>query len=341
MRSNQLLNAFFFSCGVLLQLHASELPNTELVDQNGKTVRFLSDVVQDRTVAVSFIFTNCTTICPTIGVTLGKLQRILDAKPGNRTRLISISVDPVNDTPERLRAWSNKFGGGWTLLTGEKRNIDATLKALGVFTSDKLSHNSSLLIGRNGAEWKRMNALGPVSEISGALSASTPPESGPSRARHYFSDVELIDQNGRRRRLYSDLLQNRVVVVNAFFTTCTDSCPVMAANFSRLRKALASRAGKDLFFLSLSVDPETDSPERLRQYAQRFGASDSWTLLTGPNIPAALAKFGFSVRQKQDHSNLFIIGNESTGLWKKAIGMKPAEEILAVVESVLNDNGRP
>ena len=55
----------------------------------------------------------------------------------------------------------------------------------------------------------------------------------------------------------------------------------------------------------------------------------------------ALQKFGFSVKQKQDHLNLFIIGNERTGLWKKAIGMKPSEEILEVVESVLKDEERP
>jgi len=163
----------------------------------------------------------------------------------------------------------------------------------------------------------------------------------PSAAQRYFTDVELIDQDGITRRLYSDLIKGKVVVVNAFFASCSTACPVMAANFVKLQSEVESRLDRDVVFLSLTVDPETDSPQQLREYARKFGARPGWYLLTGPNVRTALQKFGLSAGRKEDHLSLFIFGNDRTGLWKKAMGMKPAAEILAVLNSVLHDQTTP
>lgn len=85
----------------------------------------------------------------------------------------------------------------------------------------------------------------------------------------------------------------------------------------------------------------TDTPERLLAYAERAGAKPGWHFLTGEkaDVDFVLKKLGQYVEAREAHSNLFIIGNEPTGLWKKAIGIAPAEEVIEIVESVLNDQG--
>src|SRR5262245_50626177 len=95
-------------------------------------------------------------------------------------------------------------------------------------------------------------------------------------ARKYFTDVELVTQNGDTVRLYSDLLKDKVVVINAFFGTCTGSCPKMAGVLAGLQERIAGHVGKDVFLLSFSVDPETDTPQKLKEYAASFHALPGW-----------------------------------------------------------------
>ena len=170
---------------------------------------------------------------------------------------------------------------------------------------------------------------------------AAPEDSSAAAAHNYFTDVQLVTQNGDSVRLYSDLLKAKVVVINAFFGTCTGSCPRMAGVLSGLQERLGDRLGKDVFFLSFSVDPETDTPEKLKAYAERFHAKPGWLFLTGKkeNMDLALAKLGQRVARKEDHLTLFIIGNEKTGLWKKVAPGSTADSLTVVVESVLNDKG--
>jgi protein SCO1/2 len=162
-----------------------------------------------------------------------------------------------------------------------------------------------------------------------------------SPAAKYFSDVELLDQEGRKVRFYTDMLKGKTVVINAFFTTCTSVCPPMNRNLEKVQEALGDRLGKDVFLVSISVDPTTDTPPRLKEYAQRFHAKPGWTFLTGKkeNVDWALYKVGSYVESKDDHTTIIIVGNETTGLWKKALGMAKAAELVQIVESVANDKG--
>jgi protein SCO1/2 len=162
-----------------------------------------------------------------------------------------------------------------------------------------------------------------------------------SPAQKYFTDVELVDQDGRKVRFYSDVLKGKTVVVNAFFTTCTSVCPPMNRNMEKIQEALGDRLGKDVFLVSVSVDPETDTPPRLKEYAKKFHAKPGWMFLTGKkeNVDWALYKVGQYVEDKQDHTTVIIIGNEATGLWKKAFGMSKPAELIQIVESVANDKG--
>jgi protein SCO1/2 len=139
------------------------VPDTELVDQNGRTIHLYSDLVKGRqAVVISTIFTTCGTICPMVGVRISGLQRSLGPCSHNEYSLISISVDPTVDTPARLREWGQKFGAGrcWSLLTGKKADVDAALRALHLLSPDKLSHTPSALIGHDGADdWTLCNVL--------------------------------------------------------------------------------------------------------------------------------------------------------------------------------------
>ena len=160
-----------------------------------------------------------------------------------------------------------------------------------------------------------------------------------SPAEKYFSDVELINQDGQKMRFYSDVLKDKVVVINTFFTTCTGVCPPINRSLERVQEALGDRLGKDAFLISMSVDPETDTPFRLKEYSRRFHARPGWIFLTGKkeNIDWALYKLGQYVETKEGHTNIIIIGNEPKGLWKKAFGLAKADELIKMVEDVISD----
>ena len=160
-----------------------------------------------------------------------------------------------------------------------------------------------------------------------------------SPAQTYFTDVTLVNQNGEKMRFYSDLLHGKVVVINSFFATCQGSCLPMERNLEKMQQALGDRVGKDVHIISISVDPTVDTPANLKEYAKKLHARPGWYFITGEkqNVDFALNKLGQLVANKEDHLNIFIIGNESTGLWKKAFGLARSDELVRVVESVLND----
>ncbi|HWS87940.1 MAG TPA: SCO family protein, partial [Pyrinomonadaceae bacterium] len=144
------------------------IPDVELLDQDGRRVHFYGDLVKGKVVAVQFIFTTCTTVCPPLGATFARVQRELGERAGRDVRLISVSVDPATDTPERLKAWGGKFkaGPGWTLLTGAKPQVDELLRALGAATASPSDHTPTVLVGNDArGQWTRAYGLAPPSKL--------------------------------------------------------------------------------------------------------------------------------------------------------------------------------
>lgn len=160
-------------------------------------------------------------------------------------------------------------------------------------------------------------------------------------ARKYFTDVALVNQHGETLRFYSDLIKGKVVVINVFFTSCHGACPPMILSMQKIQDQLGDRLGKEAHLISITVDPAIDTPAQLKEYAQKFKARPGWHFITGrkEDVEFALAKLGQSVKEREDHTNIFIIGNENTGLWKKAFGLAKPEELLKVVATVVNDKG--
>jgi cytochrome oxidase Cu insertion factor (SCO1/SenC/PrrC family) len=143
------------------------VPDLELVDQDGRKIHFYTDLVKDHTVAINFIFTTCTTICPPLGATFARVQRELGDKVGRDVRFISISVDPATDTPERLKAWGEKFhaGEGWTFVTGDKPQVDELLRVLGASSARREDHSPTVLIGDAHGNWTRTYGLAKSSQL--------------------------------------------------------------------------------------------------------------------------------------------------------------------------------
>ncbi len=157
-------------------LGAMLIPDPVLYDQDGNEVHFYSDLVAGRVVAMNFIFTTCTTICPPMGANFGKLQEIMGDRVGKDFEMISVSVDPAVDTPQRLNAWAKKFGRqpGWTLVTGSKPEVDKLLKALKVFTPDKTDHSPILLLGDDAHNhWTRTYGLAPPAKLAEMIDGMT------------------------------------------------------------------------------------------------------------------------------------------------------------------------
>jgi protein SCO1/2 len=160
-------------------------------------------------------------------------------------------------------------------------------------------------------------------------------------AQRYFTDVELVNQYGEPMRLYSDLLRDKVVIINTIFTTCTGICPVMSKAFETIQERVGDRLGEDVHLISISVDPENDTPEKMQVWGEAFHARRGWYLVTGDpeNVAFALQKLGQYVEDPESHQAIMLMGNDRTGLWKKAFGLAGAEKLLEVFDSVLNDPG--
>jgi len=129
-----------------------------LLDQNGKTVRLEKDLVRNKIVVMSFVYTSCTTVCPVVSSIMSKVQKQLGARVGTEVQLVSISIDPQRDDPKRLNDYARNFqsGPGWSWLTGTTPSVNETLKGLGSFSADFKNHPPLILVGDgNSQQWTR------------------------------------------------------------------------------------------------------------------------------------------------------------------------------------------
>jgi protein SCO1 len=163
----------------------------------------------------------------------------------------------------------------------------------------------------------------------------------PGRIEFTLASVEIpdkwmIDQNGKQVRFYSDLIKDKVVVVNFFFTRCSYVCPMQGRSLSRLKDRLGERLGRDVFFISISKDPENDTPEELSKWGQRFGVNTGWTLVTGETevIRKILWDFvGEEIGQAM-HESTVLIGNDKTGVWTTTDGLLSPEDLIKYIDRV-------
>jgi cytochrome oxidase Cu insertion factor (SCO1/SenC/PrrC family) len=149
-------------------------------------------------------------------------------------------------------------------------------------------------------------------------------------------DVEVLDQDGRKVRFYSDLFKGRVVVVSFFFTSCTFICPMQGRALNKLRASLAERLGKEVFFISVTKDPKIDTPERLKLWGKQFGVGAGWTLVTGTEDAVKQLLWDLIGEQPgaQLHEAVLLIGNDRTGVWEDAGGLSSTEKLVEIIDRV-------
>ncbi|HEU4435068.1 MAG TPA: SCO family protein [Pyrinomonadaceae bacterium] len=166
-----------------------------------------------------------------------------------------------------------------------------------------------------------------VREVSHEV--ETPPSS-----KMNIPDVELLDQNGRKIHFYTDLVKGHTVVINFIFTTCTTICPPLGATFARVQKDLGNK--DDVRFISISVDPATDTPERLKAWGQKFHAGAGWTFVTGdkPLVDELLSALGVSTARREDHSPTILIGNDAHGAWTRTYGLANTSKLVELINDV-------
>ena len=150
-------------------------------------------------------------------------------------------------------------------------------------------------------------------------------------------DIEVLDQNGRKIHFYTDLVKGQTVVINFIFTTCTTICPPLGATFARVQKELGDKVGRDVRFISISVDPATDTPERLKAWGAKFHAGDGWTFVTGnkPQVDELLRALGASSARREDHSPTVLIGNDAHGTWTRTYGLANTGQLVQIINDIM------
>ncbi len=172
--------------------------------------------------------------------------------------------------------------------------------------------------------------------VSNDSSASSGREEGGSVSVRQIPDVGVFDQHGRQLNFYKDLVAGKVVAINFVFTTCTAICRPLTATFRRVQQELGEEVGKNVWLISVSVDPTTDTPERLHEFAEKFKAGPGWSFVTGDtsDINAILNAFGVGITNKNDHTPMVLIGSEAKGVWTRAYGLSSPVEIARLISEV-------
>ena len=171
------------------------------------------------------------------------------------------------------------------------------------------------------------------------VAAMSAAEAAEHKARNYFTDLEVIDQNGKQLRFYTDVLRGRVVLINFIFTNCLDACPMMTQRLIQTRKLLVESVKDDIWFVSISIDPERDTPEAMKAFARKQGADLSrWIFLTGKkeNLDQIVTRLGQYTEEIEAHSTLMLAGNDRTRHWTRVMPMVPpdgvAQQLRALAE---------
>ncbi len=145
-----------------------KVPDLELLDQDGEKGRFMSDFIGERLAAVTFTYTTCTTACPILDGIFQQVQARLGDRLGKDIILVTLSIDPVTDIPQRLKAHTQKIKArpGWSFLTGQKQAVNGILKALEVYSLDLFNHPPTVFIvdGQQGL-WTRVNGYPSTAKV--------------------------------------------------------------------------------------------------------------------------------------------------------------------------------
>src|ERR1700744_3972111 len=136
---------------------------------------------------------------------------------------------------------------------------------------------------------------------------------------NYFPNVPVVTQDGKTLNFYDDVIKGKTVVISFIYTNCPDICPLTTARLTQVEDQLGDAMGRDIFFVSMTVDPERDTPEKLKEFSKAFGTGPGWLFLTGKpeDIWFINSKLGSKSRLLNEHRNEITLGNDATGEWMR------------------------
>lgn len=198
----------------------------------------------------------------------------------------------------------------------------ASLAALGLAAAPGAFAHGDKHVEKHADHGDKHGATPAPTTTQPAAQAVTPPATGGGThdARAYFTDTELLDQNGRKVQFYSDVLKDRVVMLNVVYTNCKDACPLITRKLKEVRDALGEEAARKVHFISISSDPLNDTPASLKAFAAKNEADNpNWTFLTGDKarVDFVLGRLGQLGQSAEEHSTLLIAGDVATKRWNK------------------------
>lgn len=136
---------------------------------------------------------------------------------------------------------------------------------------------------------------------------------------NYFPNLPVVTQDGKTLKFYDDLIRGKRVVVSFIYTSCPDICPLTTALLAQVQDELGSVAGRDVQFISITVDPEHDTPAKMKAFANAYHAGPGWYFLTGKpqDVRAITRALGDRSQALYEHRNEIVLGNDATGEWAR------------------------
>jgi len=165
-----------------------------------------------------------------------------------------------------------------------------------------------------------------------------------AKAREYFTNIELIDQNGQRLAFYDDVLKGNIVVISFIFTNCQGACPLMTRNLTMIRDMLPSNVRDEIQFISISLDPVRDTPAAMKEFAQTHDADqERWLWLTGQpdNVNLITKKLGSYTDELEAHTTTLIAANVRDAHWTKIAPNVPPRGVVERLRMLVEENAAP
>src|SRR6267378_583028 len=152
----------------------------------------------------------------------------------------------------------------------------------------------------------------------------------------YFPNLPVVTQDGKTLKFYDDVIKGKIVLISFIYTNCPDICPLTTARIAQVEEKLGEIVGRDIFLISLTVDPERNSPERLKSFAEAFAAGPGWLFLTGKpgHIRVINAALGDKSRNLSEHRNEIVLGNDATGEWARNSAFGDLDRLIMDIRSM-------
>ncbi|MCG7927005.1 MAG: SCO family protein [Candidatus Thiodiazotropha taylori] len=156
-------------------------------------------------------------------------------------------------------------------------------------------------------------------------------------ASYDLPEVDLISHNGEQKSLDDILNSGKPIMLNFIFTTCTTICPVLSASFHQVQEILGDEVG-GVSMVSITIDPDYDTPEQLMKYSKRFKAGEQWSFYTGSYNDVVTVEKAFDVFRgsKMNHEPITLIRDQGDQHWTRINGLASAEDIVKEYRKVVS-----